>query len=317
MGEMAVGGTASERVVGALRDRIRRGELAAGDHVPSTREIVREWGVAMATASKVLAALRAEGLVRPVRGVGTVVVGAAETVAAPAPRRSARPRTRTAGPGLTTARIVSAAVAIADAEGLAALSMRHVATELEVATMSLYRHVGDKDDLILRMMDAVFEEWTPPVETPSDWRERVERVSRAMWERFRRHPWLASALSLTRPQVLVSGMAYSNEMLAGLTALGLGSTAAFDAQMILFTFVRGLAVSLESEQQAEADTGTTADQWVDENETATRAAMASRELAALRQVVGNLTAGGYDMDLDRLFETGLSFLLDGLAARHA
>ena len=74
---MKVNRTAPEppylQIVADLRKRIASGELQVGARVPSTREITREWGVAMATATKVLAALRQEGLVRSVPGVGTVV----------------------------------------------------------------------------------------------------------------------------------------------------------------------------------------------------------------------------------------------------
>ncbi|HEX8628679.1 MAG TPA: winged helix-turn-helix domain-containing protein, partial [Catenuloplanes sp.] len=61
------------RIVADIRARIVAGELRPGDRAPSTRQITRQWGVAMATASKALAALRQEGLVHPARGVGTVV----------------------------------------------------------------------------------------------------------------------------------------------------------------------------------------------------------------------------------------------------
>ncbi|MYR86592.1 GntR family transcriptional regulator, partial [Streptomyces sp. SID685] len=61
----------SGQIVGELRRRIETGELAPGERVPSTREITRQWGVAMATATKVLTELRREGLVRAVPGVGT------------------------------------------------------------------------------------------------------------------------------------------------------------------------------------------------------------------------------------------------------
>lgn len=302
---------ASARVTAALRERIRSGALGPGERVPSTREITREWGVAMATATKVLAALRAEGLVRPVPGVGTVVQEPS-IASRPSPSRTATSATGS-DTGLTTARVVATAVAVADAEGLAALSMRRVALELGVATMSLYRHVADKDDLLIRMMNHAFDEWRVPDTPARDWRDRVERVCRALWARFRGHPWLASALSLTRPQALAGAMVYSDHLLAGLTELGLGPVAAFDTQLILLNFVRGLAVSLEFEQQAEADTGQTADEWVDENEAATRAALQTRALPALRETMDRLGTGGYDLDLDKLFETGLAYLLDGLA----
>src|SRR5213592_4734308 len=72
----------SARIVADIRRRIAAGELRPGDRIPSARQITREWGVAIATATKVLAALRQEGLVRAVPGVGTVV-------AAPHPAREA------------------------------------------------------------------------------------------------------------------------------------------------------------------------------------------------------------------------------------
>ena len=62
--------------------------------------------------------------------------------------------------------MVRAAVRIADAEGLAALSMRRLAGELGVPTMSLYRHVADKEDLITLMLDRVFVGNAPPDPAP-------------------------------------------------------------------------------------------------------------------------------------------------------
>lgn len=61
------------RIVGEIRRRIAAGELAPGDRVPSTRGITQEFGVAMATATKVLTTLRQEGLVQALAGIGTVV----------------------------------------------------------------------------------------------------------------------------------------------------------------------------------------------------------------------------------------------------
>src|SRR5215471_17193361 len=75
-------------IAAELRSRIESGELAPGMRVPSTRAIVDEWGVAMATATKVLTELRHQGLVRAVPGVGTVVEGDRRpTRGVPAPRR--------------------------------------------------------------------------------------------------------------------------------------------------------------------------------------------------------------------------------------
>src|SRR5262245_61595099 len=67
--------TASQRIVAELRTKIRSGRLRTGERVPSARQIKQQYGVALATATKVLAALKREGLVKPQPGVGTVVRG--------------------------------------------------------------------------------------------------------------------------------------------------------------------------------------------------------------------------------------------------
>lgn len=77
------------QVARQIRERIERGELKAGDHVPSAREIMKVWGVSNATATRVLAALQSEGLTRGIVGVGTVVVPADERAAAQAAVASA------------------------------------------------------------------------------------------------------------------------------------------------------------------------------------------------------------------------------------
>src|SRR3954453_12233435 len=120
----------SARIAAELRRRIASGELAPGARMPSTRAIVQRYGVAMATATKALTTLRHEGLIRSVRGVGTVVAGAQ-----PPRRAAASPaRRRPAGEGgLSVATVVAAGIAVADAEGLQALSMRRVAAELGAA----------------------------------------------------------------------------------------------------------------------------------------------------------------------------------------
>ena len=161
--------TASDQIAGQIRDKIKSGELAAGDRVPSTREIMRRWGVAMATASKVLSILKEEGLVRTRQGAGTVVARTRSS------RARVRARAQDTEAMLTTELIVAAATAIADKEGLSALSMRRVAVDLDVATMSLYRHLGDKDDLLVLMIDAAFAEWQAPP-TGNDWRKGACRV---------------------------------------------------------------------------------------------------------------------------------------------
>jgi AcrR family transcriptional regulator len=310
------------RIAAELRGRITRGELAPGQRVPSTREITARWGVAMATATRVLATLRQEGLVHPVPGVGTVVSGPPTVPPrqppaagrpdpvrpdpprpAPGPERPAADR----GPG-GAERIVAAAITVADAEGLAALSMRRVAAELGAAPMSLYRHVADKDDLVLQMMNTVFARSHLP-DPPDGWRARLELAARTLWAMFGQHPWLASALSLTRPQALPAALPYTEWVLTALAGYGLDLDTMFTTYLTLINYVRGIAVNLESEAEAEAVSGLNSEEWLDTQEPQLRSILAPGQFPMFEQLISQ----EYDFSLDRIFEFGLQRLLDGLA----
>jgi AcrR family transcriptional regulator len=303
----------SGQIAAELRRRIETGELAPGDRVPSTREITRRWNVAMATATKVLTQLRHEGLVRAVPGVGTVVGTGVSPGAVPprdAPRPGAAPSRKSgADRTLTPARIVATAIAVADAEGLASVSMRRVAGELGVATMSLYRHVTDKDDLLAQMMDASFSEWPFPDDPPEGWRERLELAGRMLWAMFRRHPWLAWALSVTRPQPVANAIPFTEWVLASLDGHGLDLQTMLTTHITLFNHVRGTAINIETEVEAEALSGLDADEWINTQVPALRAVLATGRFPTFERLV----AEDYDFDLDDLFEFGMQRILDGVA----
>jgi DNA-binding transcriptional regulator YhcF (GntR family) len=296
--------TTSARIAADLRSRIAAGEFGPGDRVPSTREITRRWGVAMATATRALSLLQDEGVLRSVRGVGTVVA------ARPATARpsTARPARRRATPSPARDDVVRAAIAVADAEGLATLSMRRIAAELGIPTMSLYQHVAGKDDLVTLMIDRAFGEESLPAQPAPDWRAALEIAARLEWAVFRRHPWLAPAMSLTRPQLVPSALAYTEWVLAALDGRGLDTATAFTVHIMVFSYVRGMAVNLESEAQAEAESGLTSDEWMDAH-AGTLASLAGGGSFPHFERVANLD---FDLDLDALFELGLRCLLDGL-----
>jgi AcrR family transcriptional regulator len=302
------------RIVADLRRRIETGDLVPGDRVPSTRELVRTWGVAMATATKALGVLRQEGLVRAVPGSGTVVADrpAPGHRAVPAPSAGPDPaglRRRT-GPdqAVTVDRVVRAAIAIADAEGVTGLSMRRIAAELGAATMTLYRHVADKDDLVVRMLDAAMTEWHAPADAPEGWRPRLEVAARGLWEICRRHPWFAPTMSMTRPQPIAAGLALTEWVLTALAGTGADNDTVMTAYLTLVNYVRGTAVNLEPEAEAEAVTGMNADEWMDTQEPVLRSVF-----AAANPVAERIFSTPYDFDIDVLFEFGLQRLLDGFA----
>ena len=289
------------RIVGDIRQRIASGRLRPGDRVPSARQITREWGVAIATATRALAALRDEGLVRAVPGVGTVVHAPG---ARPLGGRASRPGEMTSGA------VVAAAIALADAEGLTAVSMRRLASELGVATMALYRHVRSRDELVVLMVDEMMGR-TPPPDPPSPgWRARLEAIARLQWATYRSHPWLAPAIAVTRPQVAPRGMAHTEYALRALDGLGLDRSTRAHAAIALIAYVRGMAVSFEEEARARQDTGVTEEEWMAAQTSAYAAAIAAGPYPAL----GRLAASpGIDLGLESIFEFGLRRLLDGYA----
>ncbi|MFJ2934434.1 TetR/AcrR family transcriptional regulator C-terminal domain-containing protein [Streptomyces sp. NPDC087219] len=288
-------------IAAELRRRVQVGELGPGDMLPSTRAITREWGVAMATATKALAVLRQEGLVRAEPGVGTVVVPAA---------RGARGEGGAAAP-LTRGEIVAAALELADAEGLYALTMRRVATRLGVSTMALYRHVPGKPELIRLMTDAACGE-VPLGPVPAHWRTGLEQGARWLRDVYARHPWLAHAMaSYTRPVATPNAVAYTEWVLRTMRGTPLTPSQKLHTHLVIFAYVQGLSMADDLEEQARQDSGISDSEWMEQNEPrfdAIQSGGAYPELAVV-------TSGdGFGLDLRTLFEFGLGRTLDGIAA---
>lgn len=311
------------QIVTQIRAQIVAGRLRPGDRVPSARQITSDWGVAIATATKVLATLRAEGLVTAMPGIGTVVAqppsspgrgnptrvrnvrsGADSGPAAP---RKQRQRVTDAEP--TREQIVRVAIELADAEGLDALSMRRIGTELNLATMSLYRYVRGKDDLLLHMIDAVIGDHPLPTKQPPGARAQLELISRLQWTIFRRHPWLAPAMSITRPQLSPNGLDHTEWVMRALDGLGLTPGEILTIHVTMFSFVRSLGMNFESEAQAQQHTGMTNDEWMNREEAKLYELVGSGRYPTFARLLG---AKDFDLDLDAVFELGLQSLLDGL-----
>jgi AcrR family transcriptional regulator len=100
--------------------------------------------------------------------------------------------------GLTRAAIVAAAMAIADADGLEAVSIRRVAAELDARPMSLYTHIASKDDLVALMANEATAGIVVPDPLPSDWRAALEAIGRRTHHVFMFHPWVLKALASGR-----------------------------------------------------------------------------------------------------------------------
>ncbi|GMK40910.1 TetR family transcriptional regulator [Paenibacillus sp. CCS19] len=92
---------------------------------------------------------------------------------------------------LSIAKIVEAAIAIADQDGLSAVSMNRVASSLGYTPMSLYRYIESKEDLLVLMQDAVCDPNIPPQQEYANWREEMKAYVEASVDIFVRHPWYA------------------------------------------------------------------------------------------------------------------------------
>ncbi|MFJ2782051.1 TetR/AcrR family transcriptional regulator [Kitasatospora sp. NPDC087315] len=142
-------------------------------------------------------------------------------------------------PAHSRASIAAAAIAIADAEGLDAVSMRRVAAALGAGTMSLYNYVPKKEHLLDLMLDAATAEYDFPATpaTPADdCREGLYRLAHQQLAIMRRHPWLP-ALVIARPGIGPNALRYTDHFLAVTAPTGLDGTTRMEALALLNGFV--------------------------------------------------------------------------------
>lgn len=143
---------------------------------------------------------------------------------------------------LTKERVLAAALAIADRDGLDGLSMRKVARALGAGAMSLYHHVADKETLLDELVDLVFAEISLPPEG-ADWRAALRQRMRSAQDVLRRHPW-AIALMESRTRPGPANLRQREATLVVLRRAGFSVVAATHAQWVLDSYLYGYALQL-------------------------------------------------------------------------
>jgi AcrR family transcriptional regulator len=123
-------------------------------------------------------------------------------------------------PGLSLSRIVRAAVEVADTGGLDAVSMARIAERLGFTTMSLYKHVKSKNEILLLMLDSVAAVPADLDEPCDDWRVGLQRWCRAQWVMLRAHSWIVH-LPVTGPPITPNQLAWTDRALRMLRGTGL------------------------------------------------------------------------------------------------
>jgi AcrR family transcriptional regulator len=210
--------------------------------------------------------------------------------------------------GLSAERIVQAAVELADADGLAAVSMARVAKRLGFTTMSLYRHVANKDELLVLMLGAVME--MPPARPYDGWREGLEQWAWDVLRMVRAHPWVVY-VRISPPPATPSSVTL---MERGLSPLA-GTPLTEDEKANLILVINGYVFwQARLETELAPGTGDAADDplvaWFTVMHT-----LVDERWPAVRRVVD---AGVFDDEEDTRdadFAFGLALLLDGLEAR--
>ncbi len=148
----------------------------------------------------------------------------------------------TRGPkrGLTLERIVQAGIKVALTDGIGSLSMGRVAAELGVATMSLYRYVAAKDDLLLLMSDTALGGPPENAVNAEDWRAGLTAWAVAVRAAYRRHPW-ALRVPISGPPLGPNNVAYLEAALRSMAGTGLSEQQKLSAVLLLSGFVRNEA----------------------------------------------------------------------------
>jgi len=134
----------------------------------------------------------------------------------------ARDDEQSSGPQpLSRAAIVAAAIEIADADGLEAVSIRRIATKLDARPMSLYSHIERKGDLVDLMVDEVMAGAVVPGGPPTDdWREALRQIAQRTRESTRAHPWMIAA-AFCRPFLGPNALRHIDQSLAAVSSLPL------------------------------------------------------------------------------------------------
>lgn len=151
---------------------------------------------------------------------------------------------------LTTDSIAEAGVRIADDQGLDAVTMRRVAGVLGVSAMALYRHVADRQALLLLMAEAATRDYALLPQGSHTWKQMVEHMADAQWRAFHAHPWLLRIVLTPRRLVNMATPAEVERLLFALGAAGLDEEQAIDCLLGISAAVIGTAAIASAARSA-------------------------------------------------------------------
>jgi AcrR family transcriptional regulator len=210
--------------------------------------------------------------------------------------------------------VVAAAIGVADAEGLAAVTMRQVAAELKVSPMTLYTYIPGKAELLDLMLDAAYAGMTRANTTGQPWRQRLRVIADENMALFDAHPWAAD-ISTVRPPLGPGLMAKYEHELSALDGLGLDDVEMDAALTYLLGFVQGCARTAADARALMRDSAMHDAQWWGRAAPILAAIVDERAYPIATRVgsaAGAAHGGAYSST--HAYEFGLDRLLDGLGA---
>ncbi|MEU1900385.1 TetR/AcrR family transcriptional regulator [Nocardiopsis dassonvillei] len=210
-------------------------------------------------------------------------------------------------PALSLERIVNAGIDIADAEGIEALSMRKLAAELGMGTMSLYRYVPNKSELLNLMLDQVSGTQLGRLDPDGGWRDTLTTAAWRGRELYLRHRWLLQ-VNWSRPVLGPNSVAEMEETMSGLVDLPFSDREKFMVISLLDSYVTGSARQRILYENATVESGMADEEFWGNQLSVLVKAMESGDFPTMAAMDDD----AFGADWEETFALGLRLVLDGI-----
>ncbi len=222
------------------------------------------------------------------------------------------PPRRRAPSALSRERIVGAAIAIADSDGIAAVSFRSVGAALDAGPMRLYGYLSTKEELLELMIDGVYGEIATDVAKDKKWRGALRKAAHRMRRATRKHPWFIELLG-SRPHHGPNALAHRESAFAVLTrSRGFEDIdVATQALRVVNAYVVGAIQCEASELLRKTVGGVSERNWHAATASYLQGMLDTGRYPNLSRVVHNAA----HLSSEAVFDEGLEYVLDGIAGR--
>jgi AcrR family transcriptional regulator len=207
---------------------------------------------------------------------------------------------------------VATALFLADNEGFDAVTMRRVASELGLGTMSLYWYVESRDDLLDLMFDDIMAEQLLPEPVPADWRDGLRAIAAAARQTHQRHPWLVSRIG-ERPSFGPNMLHHAEQSLACVGHLDIDPESKMAALSAIDDYVIGHMIRSGAQQDLYEKSGMSAGDWSEAVRPYVKQVLAEGDFPHLSKMAD--ADDGFDSLTADTFDLGLEMVLDGIELR--